>query len=350
MARDCGRAAPRWLLAVMGVAMAWACDSQPSDATRHAWPAAGGAPQPRLRAAFVLVPSHATGMGKNGAACMWRSRAGLSTPTPRVILKQAGAMGMRAMDDGGDLRDEFQELLGKSGRDRGMREMKAPKGSLEWLKQQQSAKGTAKPAPPAARPVQPDGPVETLKSAPSGPSLVGPPVAKPRAQVPAPTYEDLDALLSGKTPSAQPVAAPVPEVVAPAARPAYAVDSAREGSSVALASFDKGDAVPDSVWDALNDGEGRSLALSVLRDEGAKLVLVVPESAHHTGGPAETWTKLLIELQNTLGSQPDQVKAVAISPESNEVHAKMMTRYNLKLFHFVSDSERAVLQGPRLPS
>ena len=31
---------------------------------------------------------------------------------------------------------------------------------------------------------------------------------------------------------------------------------------------------------------------------------------------------------------------MAVSPESNEVHAKMMSRYNLKLFLFASDAER----------
>ena len=246
-----------------------------------------------------------------------------------------------------DLRDEFQQLLGSSGRDRGMKGMKAPKGSLEWLKQQQNSKTTPKPQA-AGVPTNTGAPGDAapaLTEKPSGPSLAGPPVTKPKTQAPAPTYQELDALLSGKTPAASTSTPSAPEVVAPPARPAYAVDS---GSSVSLLTFDKGDAVPESAWAALTDGEGQSLSLANLASEGGELVLLVPESAHHTGGPSETWTKLLIDLQNMLGSHPAKVRAVAVSPEPKEVHAKMMTRYNLKLFHFASDTERAFLAAHKV--
>ena len=339
----------RGMLAAFLCCFLGAFDSRAScTVSSHTWQGAGSAvPQvvPRLRAAFA--PVEAAGLTRGGVA-WWRPRLGRQKPSRRFDVAPTSVVGLRAKDDSGDLRDEFQQLLGKSGRDRGMREMKAPKGSPEWLKQQQNAKSAqnaASPTPSTASPVRPEESAGSCDESSTGPSLVGPPAVKPRVDVPAPTYQDLDALLSGKTPSAQPTAALSPEVIAPAARPAYAVDSVADSSVVALASFGKGDSVPESIWDALTDGEGQSLSLSALADNGGDLVLVVPESAHHTGAPAETWTQLLIELQNTLGSQPPGVKAVAISPESNDVHAKMMTRYNLKLFHFASDSERAFLAG-----
>jgi peroxiredoxin len=112
--------------------------------------------------------------------------------------------------------------------------------------------------------------------------------------------------------------------------------------------LDRGDAVPKDVWSALKDSQGNSLALSKLKAEGGELVLLVPEYAHHTGGPGETWTKLLIDLQNMLGSQPEKVRAVAVSPEPDTVHAKMISRYNLKLFSFASDSDRSFLAAHKV--
>jgi hypothetical protein len=66
---------------------------------------------------------------------------------------------------------------------------------------------------------------------------------------------------------------------------------------VALASFDKGDAVPQAAWDALVDAQGQSLTLSKFAEDGGELLVVVPEIGKHTGAPSETWTKLLIGAQ-----------------------------------------------------
>jgi len=301
------------------------------------------------RVAFAAMPTGRLSAAAMQSACPLRPKLWLNVPSKRACRSPefAGTVGLRAQEDDGDLRDEFSQLLGKSGRDRGMTEMKAPKGSLEWVKQQQSGKSVSTPAAsPATRGSQDA--VPTLSVKPGGPSLSGPP-AKPKAEAPAPTYEDLDALLSGKNPAASSSPQAAPEIVAPAARPAYAVVArAREDNMVELASFDKGDAVPESVWAALTDSEGASLSLSTLAAQGGELVLLVPESASHTGAPAETWTKLLIDLQNMLGSQPDKVRAVAVSPESKEVHAKMISRYNLKLFKFVSDSDRSFVAAHKV--
>ena len=62
-----------------------------------------------------------------------------------------GAVGLRAQAGDGSLRDEFEKMLGSSGRDQGLKGMKAPKGSIEWLKQQQ-AKDKARNVSPAASP------------------------------------------------------------------------------------------------------------------------------------------------------------------------------------------------------
>ena len=296
------------------------------------------------RTAFAAIPTgRSSAHASASAACPLRFRTWLYVLPQRVLRapRFAGTLGLQAQEDaGGDLRDEFSQLLGKSGRDRGMKEMKAPKGSLEWLKQQQGAKSVSGPAAPAPSTAAGESP-----NLSSSPSLSGPP-ARPRA--PEPNYKDLDMLLSGKTPAASPSPQAAPETVAPAARPSYSVDIARENNMVALASFSKGDAVPESVWAALTDSAGESLSLSTLAAQGGELVLVLPESASHTGAPSETWTKLLMDLQNTLGSQPDKVRAVAVSPESNDVHAKMIARYNLKLFNFVSDSDRSFVAAHKV--
>jgi len=129
--------------------------------------------------------------------------------------------GLRA---GGELRDEFSQLLGESGRDRGMTEIKAPKGSLEWL-QQQKGKTSGSPATTAKQPVaQQDPPATSSAAEPSGPLLSAPP-SKPQAEVTAPTYADLDQLLSAKTPAAAKPSAPaVPEPPVPEPQsPSYAV-------------------------------------------------------------------------------------------------------------------------------
>ena len=245
-----------------------------------------------------------------------------------------GAVGLRAQAGDGSLRDEFEKMLGSSGRDQGLKGMKAPKGSIEWLKQQQ-AKDKARNVSPAASPTG-DG-----DSASSDLPISGPPLSRPK---PAPTYQELDSLLSGKSPTSQPTPEDVSKSVPPVARPSYSVSS----GGALLASFDKGDAVPEAVWDLLTGADGQSLSLSTLASEGAELLLLVPESAHHTGAPSETWTKLLIDLQNTLGSRPDKVKAVAVSPEPPDVHIKMMKNYNLKLFTFASDVDREFLAAHKV--
>ena len=251
----------------------------------------------KLRAAFAAMPArYSSAAEPQASTCGLRTRLGLLALSRRASLHpfSAGLSLLRAKqeEDGdlknGDLKNEFQELLGKSGRDRGMKEMKAPKGSVEWLKQQQNIKGPVRPTAPAANPVE-DAPPSA-----GAPPLAGPP-AKPKLQAPAPSYQDLDALLSGKTPTTKPPAKVVPELVAPAARPAYSVGATND--MVALASFDKGDAVPQAAWDALVDAQGQSLSLSKFAEDGGELLVVVPEVGKHTGAPSETWTKLLIGAQ-----------------------------------------------------
>ena len=246
----------------------------------------------KLRAAFAAMPPrHSSAAEPQAATCGLRTRLGLLAQSRRASLNpfSAGLSLLRAkQEQDGDLKNEFQELLGKSGRDRGMKEMKAPKGSVEWLKQQQNIKGPVRPTAPAANPV------EGAPPSPGAPPLAGPP-AKPKLQAPAPSYQDLDALLSGKTPTTKPPAKVVPELVAPAARPAYSVVATND--MVALASFDKGDAVPQAAWDALVDAQGQSLSLSKFAEDGGELLVVVPEVGKHTGAPSETWTKLLIGAQ-----------------------------------------------------
>ena len=325
-----GTAAPGALLCA--VVLACVCEVGGSQAR-----VAEHSPTP-LHAAFTAAPapgSRRDARGWPAATCRLR---------PRIL---AGVTGLRASNgDSEDLRGEFKQLLGKSGRDMGMKGMKAPKGSLEWLKQQQQAQ-SAPASPPAAPSNTPGDAAPPLASKPGSPALTGPPAAKPKPKstAPAPTYSELDALLSGKSPAAPRAPEAAQKIVAPAARPAYAVDS---GSTVTLVNLDRGDAVPKDVWSALKDSQGNSLALSKLKAEGGELVLLVPEYAHHTGGPGETWTKLLIDLQNMLGSQPEKVRAVAVSPEPDTVHTKMISRYNLKLFSFASDSDRSFLAAHKV--
>ncbi len=246
----------------------------------------------KLRAAFVAMPArYSSAAEPQAATCGLRTRLRLLAQSRRASLHpfSAGLSLLRAkQEEDGDLKNEFQELLGKSGRDRGMKEMKAPKGSVEWLKQQQNIKGPVRPTAPAANPVE-DAPPSA-----GAPPLAGPP-AKPKLQASAPSYQDLDALLSGKTLTTKPPAKVVPELVAPAARPAYSVGATND--MVALASFDKGDAVPQAAWDALVDAQGQSLTLSKFAEDGGELLVVVPEIGKHTGAPSETWTKLLIGAQ-----------------------------------------------------
>jgi len=133
----------------------------------------------------------------------------------RVQDRRLDGGGLRdKQEESADLKNEFQELLVKSGRDRDMTEMKTPKGSVEWLKQQQNIKGPVRPTAPAANPVE-----DSLPSA-GAPPLADPPV-KPKMQAPVPSYQDLDALRRGssRTPTAKSAAKVVPEFVAPAGRP-----------------------------------------------------------------------------------------------------------------------------------
>jgi len=58
--------------------------------------------------------------------------------------------GLRAAGTDNELRDEFSQLLGESGRDVGMKGIKPPKGSLEWVNQQQEATGPVKSTVEAA--------------------------------------------------------------------------------------------------------------------------------------------------------------------------------------------------------
>ena len=64
----------------------------------------------------------------------------------RVLLSG----GLRAAGTDNELRDEFSQLLGESGRDVGMKGIKPPKGSLEWVNQQQEATGPVKSTVEAA--------------------------------------------------------------------------------------------------------------------------------------------------------------------------------------------------------
>ena len=149
--------------------------------------------------------------------------------------------GIRAKSTEGDLRGEFSKLMGESGREQGMKEIKAPKGSLQWL-QQQSAKSPA--AGPAASPAstQPEelavavpGPRQVPgPDQPSVPKLSGPPtrsVVKEKASTYAYDVDisepsvPTDVILSSLAPrQAAPAQPSGPKLSGPPARRAYAYD------------------------------------------------------------------------------------------------------------------------------
>jgi Ca2+-binding EF-hand superfamily protein len=99
-------------------------------------------------------------------------RPSLGKPSSGSRAFSAGAL--RAASTDQEMRDEFSKLLSDSGRDRGMKKIEPPKGSVEWMQQQQDTKTAVQTAPVTAA-------------------------------TPAPATEA------------------APEVVAPAKRPAYAV-------------------------------------------------------------------------------------------------------------------------------
>jgi hypothetical protein len=51
---------------------------------------------------------------------------------PRAIVTRQNQVHLRASATDSEMLDEFSQLLSKSGRDEGLKEMKAPKGSIEW--------------------------------------------------------------------------------------------------------------------------------------------------------------------------------------------------------------------------
>ena len=98
--------------------------------------------QHRSRAAFVatfagrLPPAGLPLEAGGPLRARFRPHAPLRR-APRLPVR-VGATCLQAQADDSNLRNEFEQLLGSSGRDKGMKGMKAPKGSLEWLKQQRN--------------------------------------------------------------------------------------------------------------------------------------------------------------------------------------------------------------------
>ena len=223
------------------------------------------------------------------------------------------------------LRDEMASLLGKSGRDVGMRQMKAPKGSLEALRSR--VPKSPSPKPSATAPPQAPQAESVMQAA-------TPPVQRPNP-APEPTYSDFDSLMRGKTPSTSPMQPLPDEVPLPAAvKPSYVV--AGDEGTVMLDALAAGDAAPDA-WSALETSDGNEVSLGALGDY--HFVLVVPEPAHHTAAASDSWTRLLIDLQNKIGSARSDVFVLGVSPESKEVHAKMRKHFGLK-FELATDADR----------
>ena len=147
---------------------------------------------------------------------------------PRAIVTRQNPVHLRAAATDSEMRDEFSQLLSESGRDVGLKEMKAPKGSIEWSKQQQAAKSPLAPAPtpPGDHPVA----AATLGGKPKpsgGPALTGPPAKSGNAKAQTPTYEEFETLMNGKTTAPTPAKAgpvePTLSTVEPVKKPAYAV-------------------------------------------------------------------------------------------------------------------------------
>ena len=304
--------------------------------------------------------------GGSQAVCHHPARLGMARrqeirPRPTFL-----ALSMSSNDDATEeerLREEMASILGKSGRDIGMRAMKAPKGSLANLRSRvpksssspaepppvdiDSSRAAASPpdavlpaptrpgaTPPVARPAprshrsQPPSPKPAPRTLiPKPPKPPETPNPDPQHRTPDPTYADLDTLMSGKTLAPPPPRVPPPSLSGPpltAVKPSYAADA----GAVTLDGLVAGDAAPDA-WAALEGSDGESLSLATL--SGFPLVLIIPEPAHHTGAASDSWTKLLIDVQNKLGSaRSDQTltpkpRPQSLNPKSQTLNPKPHT-------------------------
>eukprot|EP00960_Hanusia_phi_P057795 763664-Hanusia_phi.AAC.6 len=271
-----------------------------------------------------------------------RPRTGSYTPSIAGTCRRQLLIPIRASADQGDdnkLRRQFDDLLEKSGRDSGMKKLKAPKGSWASLRGDKSEEKAKQEVSE-----------ETGENAKE--TLVEENVAM-KSKPNFPSYAQMDAYLKGRKPEEIESQVSAKETESPRlVRPSYSISksagSVDDAKTVAVKSFEEGDDVPLDLFSELVDIEGKGFDLSELESAGRKLLLMVPEPAHHSGASSDNWTKLLIDIQNKLGSHPPAVSCVAVSPEPSGVHTKMLNKYRLKLFSFLSDPERRLMRALKL--
>ena len=207
-------------------------------------------------------------------------------------------------DDDDQLRKQFDDLLEKSGRDSGMKKLKAPKGS--WASMSGGKKEEAKKDLVTKGESSREESVEETTKMQAKPSI--------------PSYAQMDAYLKGKKtePLVQPKdaeAAKIPSLV----RPSYSISKSASNTDstnvISVKSFEEGDDVPLDLFQLLVDNEDKPIALTELESMGKKLLLIVPEPSRHSGSASDNWTKLLIDIQNKLGSRLPAVSCIAVSPE-----------------------------------
>jgi Ca2+-binding EF-hand superfamily protein len=82
------------------------------------------------------------------ASSSLRQQCGVSRKT--ISSRALSARALRAAGADQEMRDEFSKLLGESGRDIGMKKIEPPKGSVEWMQQQQGTTAAVQTAPAMA--------------------------------------------------------------------------------------------------------------------------------------------------------------------------------------------------------
>lgn len=218
------------------------------------------------------------------------------------------------------LRSEYEALLKGTGRDMGMKQLKPQKGMRPLPSQMKS------PSPAPSSPQDTAAPKPATKEGPQTMAdLLGP---KPRPQAAPPSS------------SPRPPAGPA----APLVQPKYA---AGRGSfdEVYLLGVSKGDTAPPAdAWGGLVSSDGAPVSLG---DFSGRLLLLVPEPASHTGAVTDSFTRILNDLRDVLGSKRGDVAVLGVSPEPRETHAKMRKREGYK-FDLASDPDRRLIAALKL--
>lgn len=307
-------------------------------------------------------------LGRVGTAAITSKKS--TTRTARRTLLR---MMSNSEEEEERLRKEMDQLLKGTGRDTGMKQLKPRKGMRESVQVSSQPSNTT---PKTQIPPRPREKIPGLdashatesqgekflalkyhtqvpkpkSSAAAAPPAAAPPAARTpgAAQSPADSEEGLtmEDLLSPKSkaaspPVARPPSGPAPELV----KPSYTTGRG-SNDDVFLLGLTRGDSVPsgEDAWGGLVNSEGEPVHLG---DYSGKLLLLVPEPAHHTGAVTDSWTKILNELRDVLGSKRGDVSILGISPEPMELHAKLRKRENYK-FELASDSDRRLVSSLKL--